>query len=167
MRRYIALIRKIPESDFGVDFPDFPGCVTAGRTLDQALARAPEALALHAAGMIEDGGSLPAPRGLEEIMAEPDHRDAVAAIVELAAPRPEIERVNLTIDKRLREAIDARAAEEGMSRSGWIAAVARRAVASADPPRDRPVRNHAPVEAKRARRGNAKPSAKERVSKSG
>src|SRR5882672_3567050 len=122
MRHYIALIRKIPESDFGVEFPDFTGCVTAGSTLDQALARAPEALALHAAGMIEDGQKLPAPRSLEEIMAEPDHRDAVAAIVELASPRPEIERVNLTIDKRLREAIDARAAEEGMTRSGWIAA---------------------------------------------
>jgi predicted RNase H-like HicB family nuclease len=33
MTAYIALIRKEPDSDFGVDFPDFPGCVTAGRTL--------------------------------------------------------------------------------------------------------------------------------------
>jgi predicted RNase H-like HicB family nuclease len=28
----IALLRKEPSSDFGVDLPDFPGCVTAGKT---------------------------------------------------------------------------------------------------------------------------------------
>ncbi len=34
MASYIALIRKDADSDFGVDFPDFPGCVSAGATLD-------------------------------------------------------------------------------------------------------------------------------------
>lgn len=33
MTAYIALLRKKPTNDFGVDFPDFPGCVTAGKTL--------------------------------------------------------------------------------------------------------------------------------------
>ena len=163
MRRYIALIRKIPESDFGVEFPDFPGCVTAGRTLDQALARAPEVLMLHAEGMVEDGESLPAPRSLEEIMAEPDNRDAVAAIVDLAESRPEIERVNLTMDKRLREAIDARAAEEGMTRSGWIAAVAKRAIAGVEAPRDLPVRSDPSARTSHLRRRTAKSPAKKRA----
>ena len=36
MASYVALIRKDPASDYGVDFPDFPGCVTAGRTLEEA-----------------------------------------------------------------------------------------------------------------------------------
>jgi hypothetical protein len=27
MRTYFALVRKEPESDYGVDFTDFPGCV--------------------------------------------------------------------------------------------------------------------------------------------
>lgn len=30
MREFIALIHKETGSDFGVLFPDFPGCVTAG-----------------------------------------------------------------------------------------------------------------------------------------
>jgi predicted RNase H-like HicB family nuclease len=29
MRYYIALIHKDPDSDFGVSFPDLPGCITA------------------------------------------------------------------------------------------------------------------------------------------
>jgi predicted RNase H-like HicB family nuclease len=30
MRQYIALIHKDASSDYGVSFPDLPGCVTAG-----------------------------------------------------------------------------------------------------------------------------------------
>ena len=33
---YIEIIHKDPDSDFGVSFLDFPGCITAGRTLDEA-----------------------------------------------------------------------------------------------------------------------------------
>ena len=36
MRYYIALLHKDPKSDYGVSFPDLPGCITAGRTLDEA-----------------------------------------------------------------------------------------------------------------------------------
>ena len=38
MRQYIALIHKDADSDYGVSFPDFPGVVTAGRTLDEVRA---------------------------------------------------------------------------------------------------------------------------------
>ena len=36
MTEYIALIHKEPGSDYGVSFPDFPGCITAGTTVDEA-----------------------------------------------------------------------------------------------------------------------------------
>ena len=55
MTAYIALLRKQPRSDFGVDFPDFPGCITAGRTLDEARRMASDALLFHVDGMREDG----------------------------------------------------------------------------------------------------------------
>jgi predicted RNase H-like HicB family nuclease len=58
---YIAYLHKDRDSDFGVSFPDFPGCVTAGRTLEEARRMAAEALALHIAGMIEDGEMVPDP----------------------------------------------------------------------------------------------------------
>ena len=40
---YIALLRKEADSDYGVEFPDLPGCVTAGISLDDAAAMAREA----------------------------------------------------------------------------------------------------------------------------
>jgi predicted RNase H-like HicB family nuclease len=42
-----------------VSFPDFPGCVTAGRTSEEARRRAAEALSFHIAGMVEDGEKIP------------------------------------------------------------------------------------------------------------
>jgi predicted RNase H-like HicB family nuclease len=50
---YIALLRKEKDSDFGVDFPDFPGCITAGKTLEEAHKGASEALRFHIKGMLE------------------------------------------------------------------------------------------------------------------
>ena len=48
---YIAYLHKDSKSDFGVSFPDFPGCVSAGKTLEEARRMAEEALALHIEGL--------------------------------------------------------------------------------------------------------------------
>ena len=84
MADYIALIHKDPDGDYGVSFPDFPGCVTAGATIDEAKAMAAEALAFHVEGMIEDGEAIPMPSDFETVMRERENRDAVAFLV--AAP---------------------------------------------------------------------------------
>jgi len=55
MRNYIGLIHKDADSHFGVSFPDFPGVVTAGTTLDDARTMAQEALGFHIEGLAEDG----------------------------------------------------------------------------------------------------------------
>ncbi len=47
MRHYIALIHKDPDTEYGVSFPDFPGCISAGSSLDEARAMGIEALAFH------------------------------------------------------------------------------------------------------------------------
>jgi predicted RNase H-like HicB family nuclease len=82
MPAYIALVRKEPDSDYGVEFPDFPGCVTAGKDLEEARAFAEEALRFHIEGMIEDGESLPRPSRFEEIMSDPENRGTVAVLVD-------------------------------------------------------------------------------------
>ncbi len=69
MAKYIAILCKDADSDFGVEFPDFPGCVTAGSTLDEAGRFAEEALRLHVEGMVEDGIPLLA-------SSMPDYRSA-------------------------------------------------------------------------------------------
>jgi predicted RNase H-like HicB family nuclease len=81
MRHYIGLIHQDAESDFGVSFPDLPGVVTAGTTLDEARDMAEEALALHIEGLIEDGDAIPEPLSLEEIMSDIENRSGVAILV--------------------------------------------------------------------------------------
>lgn len=78
---YIAYLHKDRESDFGVSFPDFPGCVTAGTTLEEARRMASEALALHVAWMIEEGEVVPEPSNLDALKNDPNMRGAVTFLV--------------------------------------------------------------------------------------
>jgi predicted RNase H-like HicB family nuclease len=125
MTSYIGLIRKDADSDFGVDFPDFPGCISAGATLDEARHMAQEALELHLAGMIEDGEALPVPSSLEAIMADPENADAVAFLVTVPEAVDRTVRVNITLPERLLRRIDERA----KNRSAFLARAAEKALA--------------------------------------
>ena len=127
MANYIALIHKDADSDYGVSFPDFPGCITAGRTVDEARDLAMEALAFHIAGMAEDGETPPEPSTLEAVMAERENRDAVAILVPAPAGAIKAVRVNISLPEDLLRQIDAHAERTGMTRSGYIARAARRA----------------------------------------
>ncbi|MBI1789994.1 MAG: type II toxin-antitoxin system HicB family antitoxin, partial [Acidobacteria bacterium] len=74
---YIAYLHKDRKSDFGVSFPDFPGCVTAGKTLDEARRMAVEALRLHIGGMMEDGEAIPEASTLDALANDPAMKGAV------------------------------------------------------------------------------------------
>jgi predicted RNase H-like HicB family nuclease len=124
MPSYIGLIRKDDGSDFGVDFPDFPGCVTAGATIEEARRLAEEALEMHVEGMAEDGEALPAPSSLDAIMADPANADAVAFLVTLAEATDRAVRINITLPERLLRRIDARA----RNRSAFLARAAEKAL---------------------------------------
>ncbi len=106
MTAYVALLRKDRRSDFGVEFPDFPGCITAGRTLEEARAMASEALQFHIDGMTEDGEPIPEASTLDAIMADPHHADAVAVLVDAAVRRTRAIRVNVSIPEDVLTAID-------------------------------------------------------------
>lgn len=125
MASYIALIHKDAGSDYGVSFPDLPGCVTAGTDLDDARAMATEALALHLAGLAEDGEAIPEPSSLEAVMADPENRDGVAILVQAPARARKVVRVNVTFPEDELAAIDAKAEAAGMTRSGFLARAAR------------------------------------------
>src|SRR5580704_930741 len=117
---YIAYLHKEGKSDFGVSFPDFPGCVTAGKTLDEARRRAPEALAFHITGMLEDGEKIPKPSKIDELVADPVRQDAVAFLVSADFPKSKTVRVNITARESQIELIDRRARQAGMTRSAYI-----------------------------------------------
>jgi predicted RNase H-like HicB family nuclease len=131
MRQYIAIIHKEPGSDFGVSFPDFPGCVSAGSTLDEAHAMAAEALQLHVEGLIEDGEAIPEPSGIEAAMRDPNNREGVAILVPLADARSRVVRVNITLPEDALREIDEYAEHHGLTRSGFLVSAAKRAMANA------------------------------------
>ena len=128
MPSYIAIIHKASDSDFGVSFPDFPGCVSAGRDLDDARAMAGEALALHLAGMEADGDTLPEPSSLETVMADADNRDGVAILVAAPDRGRKSVRVNVTFPEDALRAIDRAAEERGLTRSGFLLESAKSAM---------------------------------------
>lgn len=129
MRPYIALIHKEAKSDYGVSFPDLPGCISAGKTLDEARAMAAEALALHLEGLVEDGEAIPEPSTIEAVMAHRENRDAVAVLVDAPKVASRAMRINITLPADVLEEIDRYAEEEGLSRSGFLARAAKREMA--------------------------------------
>jgi predicted RNase H-like HicB family nuclease len=124
MSSYIAIIHKEPASDYGVSFPDFPGCVTAGVDLDEARRMAQDALALHIRGMEEDGELIPAPSTLEAVMADDDNRAGVAVLVAAPDRAERSLRVNVTLPESLVRRID----ERTDNRSRFLAQAAERAL---------------------------------------
>jgi predicted RNase H-like HicB family nuclease len=129
MANYIAVVHKDPKSDFGVSFPDFPGCITAGSSIDEAKDMAHDALDLHIKGMLEDGETIPTPSNLEDIMADPDYSDAVAIlVVTVSEEKPRSVRVNITVPEHMLRKIDAVAKKRGMSRSSFLVHAAQNAI---------------------------------------
>jgi predicted RNase H-like HicB family nuclease len=116
---YIAYLHKDRKSDFGVSFPDFPGCVTAGKTLDEARRLAAEALTLHIEGMMEDGEAIPEPSTLDELAGDPAMKGAVAFLVSVDVAE-RAERFNITARRSQMQAIDRMANEAGMTRSAYM-----------------------------------------------
>jgi predicted RNase H-like HicB family nuclease len=128
MSNYIGLIHKDAESDYGVSFPDFPGLVTAGKSLDEARTMAEEALAFHIDSLVEDGDPIPEPSNLEEIMSAPENRDGVAILVAAKTEAPKAVRVNVTLPEDVLQQIDQFAEAHGYTRSGFLTQAAKRAM---------------------------------------
>ena len=129
MANYIAIVHKEAKSDFGVSFPDFPGCITAGQNIDEAKDMAQDALSLHIQGMLEDGEQFPTPSKLEDIMADPAYADATAyLVVSVPEAKPRTVRVNITMPEMTLKQIDAAAKKRGMSRSSFLVHAAQNAL---------------------------------------
>lgn len=131
MADYLALLRKDADSDYSVDFPDFPGCVTAGSTLEEARLMAAEALVLHIDGMIEDRETIPAPSTLDRVMDDDNSRGAIAFLVHVSDRAPQPVRFNASFPGDLLADVDREASRRGLTRSGFLARAAKRELKSA------------------------------------
>jgi predicted RNase H-like HicB family nuclease len=127
MRYPIAIEPGDASHAYGVVVPDLPGCFSAGDSLDEALANAEEAILGWLEIRLDTGEAIPPPSSLDTLRAtHPDYRDWVWAVVTVdpAALDDTVERVNITLPRRVLHRLDARARAAGGSRSGFIARLA-------------------------------------------
>ena len=83
-RCYIGIVHRHADGTLGIHFPDVPGCVSAGDTMDGLLAHAKEALTLH----VEDQPT-PVARSLKAIRTDDQvARDLDDGAGLLAVPLP-------------------------------------------------------------------------------
>ena len=126
---YVAFIHRDEEPGFGISFPDFPGCISDGDTIDETIERGAIALAFHIEGMTQDGKTVRAPRSLQEIEDDPSlaewRKGAVICFVPAVLDKGSPRRVNISLDYGLLQAIDDEAKRRGMTRSAFLSSAAR------------------------------------------
>lgn len=129
MTELVYFAALLPEEDGGysVTFPDVPGALTQGDTLEEAVANAREALELALEGMIEDGQDLPTAQHDPSMMRKIAKSGAVPVAISLEAPSRNV-RVNVSLDQGLLNRIDRAADATGRTRSGFLAEAARAAL---------------------------------------
>jgi predicted RNase H-like HicB family nuclease len=84
---YPAVISKDTDSDFGVHFPDFPGCVTAGASIEEAILSAQEAISGHIEMIAADGDPLPEPSSLQSALDDGDASTVTVTLAPVVFPR--------------------------------------------------------------------------------
>lgn len=120
--RYPVVIHKDAESDYGVTVPDLPGCFSAGKTLDEALQEAVEAIECHLEGLLADGEPIPTPKPIALHQSNPDYAGGIWALVTVDVTKlsGKTRRINITLPERVLHLVDKYASEHGESRSGLI-----------------------------------------------
>ncbi|MBN5018248.1 type II toxin-antitoxin system HicB family antitoxin [Stenotrophomonas muris] len=126
--RYPVLIEAGDErTAWGVVVPDLPGCFSAADTLDDALTAAEEAALAWIDVALDEGRSIPTPSAPQKIAADAskDICWILAYIcVDPALLDDTIERVNISLPRRILARLDAQARAAGESRSSYIAHLA-------------------------------------------
>jgi predicted RNase H-like HicB family nuclease len=109
---YLAIFE--PSKDgYGVYFPDLPGCISFGKTFEDAQRGATDALGLHIYGMEKDGDPLPKPSKNPEIDPDTASGYLVSPIVvfpDMVKDELDNKRVktNITLPAWLKEAAEQR-----------------------------------------------------------
>ena len=128
--RYFTAIIAAGKHGYEVSFPDLAGCVGAGDTVEAAARNAEEALGRHLRGLVEDGSAIPPATPPEKIRAATGSLEIARFLVRGEAPSRTV-RLNISLDETLVARIDRAARDRSMTRSGFIAAAARRALKKA------------------------------------
>ena len=125
---YPVYVHKDTDSAYGVTFPDFPGCFSAADDLAEVTRLAQEAVEVHFEG---EDMEIPPPTPIEELAAHPGYEGGfwVLLDIDLAKVRTKSVRLNISLPADLVGRMDRYAAEHHMTRSGFLASAAQRAIA--------------------------------------
>ena len=120
---YHAVVHKDEDSAWGVHFPDLPGCFSAADDLADVQANASAAVMLYL-----EGEKAPEPSAIEKIrdMAADDLAEGaflLAVPYVYVSNRPQ--RINISIDRGVLDAIDAAATARKLTRSAFLTEAAR------------------------------------------
>ncbi len=129
MARYIALIDG-KAGNYGAVFPDLPGCAAMGKTMDEALANAADALRDWVEVTEENGGKVPHPRALEVLRRDVEVKRALVdgagiATIPLVRETGKPVKANLSVDSGVLAAMDEEAQRRGLTRSALVEMLAR------------------------------------------
>lgn len=112
MTRYPAWIDG-ERGSYGVSFPDLPGIVAMGTTVDEALLHAEEALRDYVIETERDGEPITPPTSIEEIETPTGHTLVSVPLIRLSGRSV---RANLTLDEGVAAFIDGEAQQGTLAR---------------------------------------------------
>jgi predicted RNase H-like HicB family nuclease len=126
MRYPIAIEPASEGTAYGVAIPDLPGCFSAGDTLDEALDNAEQAAILWIDAALDAGQVIPKPSSMDAIRNDAAYVGWLFGLVTVDPAQLDdtIERVNITLPRRVLHRLDTKAREAGETRSGYIARMA-------------------------------------------
>ncbi len=76
MSRRYAIVVEAGAENFSAYFPDLPGCVTTGASLEEVRENMREAIQLHLYSLWRDGEDVPAPSCIADGVEVPDDPQA-------------------------------------------------------------------------------------------
>ncbi len=132
----VAIEPGIADTAWGVVVPDLPGCFSAGDTMEDALLQAEQAIVAWIETTLDAGQPVPKPSGIASLRAgQPALANWLWALVKVdpAMLDDTLERVNISLPRRVLHRLDALARDAGESRSGFIARMAIEGRAPASP----------------------------------
>jgi predicted RNase H-like HicB family nuclease len=130
MKFVIAIEPGSENTAFGVVVPDLTGCFSAGDTMEEAMDNARDAIELWCETAIEAGRDIPVLKSITVHQARPEFAGWIWAVIEAPVERyfGPATKLNITLPKLLLAKIDTYAASQGLSRSGFLADAARKAM---------------------------------------
>lgn len=127
MKYPIAIEMGSRKKSWGVVVPDLPGCFSAADSgIDEAIENAKEAIELWIEVALDQGMEIPRPSMITDLQKKKEYKGWIWAVAEVdpALLSDEIERINITLPKRVLSRLDAKAKKAGETRSGFIAHLA-------------------------------------------